>query len=155
MFRTFDYGEEFIAQALIEGTLYVGLYDDDADDPQEDGDLPFPSEPDDGNYQRLTYTAAADNLSIRQNAAGNWEVYLEPQDFDLINTTGGYANGAFIARSFQATGDDAPNIHVQFTDQLTDSQGEPTRIDLEGAKSFTFSGTYEIVDPSDIAVAEG
>ena len=148
-----DRGEEY-RKKLLSGAIgqpqsyYVGLYNESEDQLTDDADLPIPSEPDDGNYQRLQYPLGSDTMSEQINAEGDWQLTFEGQSFDLVNTTGGYVDAAFIVVPFAGEDDAETTDHLFFTVKLYDSQGNPTDVDLEGSNSFTFSSTFTDVDPA-------
>ena len=147
MFGTKDAGEQWIVQLLANNTVYIGLYDDEVDDPPDAADLPLSTEPDDGNYQRLEYSPGSVPLSMQQDENGDWQVVFPEQTFDLINTTGGSVSGSFAVVSYQAQSETKANNHLWFTDGLTNNEGNPVQVELEGSKSFDFSGTYTVIDP--------
>ena len=148
-FSTKDTGEQFIVQSLADKTAYVGLYDESTDQLPDGADVPVPTEPSDGNYQGLTYSASTTPLSINQNTEGDWEVVFAEQRFDLTNATG-YVDGAFVVINYQAQDESSANDHLWFTTELTDVQGNATQVDLEGTNGLDFSATYTVIDPSQV-----
>jgi len=145
-----QYRKKLLSGSIAPPTSYfVGLIDSNTDTIDETTDADdLESEPDDGNYQRLQYDLGTATLGETLDANNDWQLVMNEQTFDLVNTTGGYVDHGVVVVRYQADGESSENDHAFFFVKLTDAQGNPTRIDLEGTNEATFSATLTDVEPS-------
>lgn len=139
-------GEEFLIRAVfsqdvtIPATLSAGLYNDSTDGLVETDDIgAITTEPDTGNYARLSYSFGTD-FTAGENAAGNWGVTFAPKEYDLTNTTG-TADAYFYTVTFQGNGDAEPTEHLIWSDTLSGSQGQDISPDLGTTGSLTLNAS--------------
>ena len=140
------YGKEYLTRraygsvAKID-TLEVGLYDHITDQLSDSDDVnAIDSEPDTGNYSRLTYSLTGDMVDITTNSNGDWVLSFSEKEFDL-NETNGVCDGWFVVGEFMASTDDAAQPHLLGTSALRDQDGNSRDRDLSMLLSLSFSGT--------------
>jgi len=138
-----DTGEEWVTKNIYTeevakpASITVGLYDDSTDALVDGSTLAdITTEPNDGNYARLTYTFGTTDFSAQTDANTQWFAQFATKQYDLTDTTG-TVDSYFVVISFQAENESSVNDHLLFTENL-DVSNPP--VDLSNYNAGDFDG---------------
>jgi len=145
-----DTGEEFAIKDLFREdliakptTIEIGLYEDASDNLADDSDEPdINTEPQGSNYARQTAAFSSAELTVQDNASGNWEVSIEDQVYDTTDSNVD-VDAYFVTIEYDSedAGDGGtPATHLYFTGDLDQTY------DLNSVDTFTLSGAGLEID---------